>query len=130
MTTHVLLETLVFIFGGGTLGSLLLFFNANKKLKNAEADKATAEARFQNALADKGVIDNYEVLIERYEKYIISSDKKFEDYKKMTDKQIDSLLKEFVDIKQKYKEIEDRQKANQKFMCYKIDCQIRERGMK
>ena len=123
MTTQLLLEILVFVFGTGTLGSLILFFKANKKLKNAEADKATAEARLASAQADKGVIDNYEMLIERYEKLSASSEKRYEDFKSTTDDKITFL-------EGKVKEIEDRQKANQKFMCYKIDCNIRERRLK
>ncbi len=123
MTTQLLLEILVFVFGTGTLGSLILFFKANKKLKNAEADKATAEARLASAQADKGVIDNYEMLIERYEKLSAASEKRYEDFKSTTDDKITFL-------EGKVKEIEERQKANQKFMCYKIDCNIRERRLK
>lgn len=130
MISSGILETLVFIFGSGTVGSMLLFWRANKKSKNAEAAKMEAEARLASAQADKGVIDNYEALIVRYEKYIETSDKKFEDLREITDKQISVLTSKIILVENKNKEIEKQQRSNTKWLCFNAECHDRIKVLK
>lgn len=120
-----IIDLLGWIFGAGGIVSLFMYYNATKRLKVAEADKLTAEARLAEATADKGVIDNYETMITRYEKYINTLDDRFQLQKKLFDQQI-KLFQERLDITtNKVSDLEKQLAQSSTIVCYELDCKLR-----
>ena len=118
-------EFLGWVFGAGGLASFFLYRKANDRAKNAEADKIAAEARLASAEADRGVIDNYEKLITRYESYAVTSDTKYDKMKEYYDKRIDMLEAQLEANTKQLKAFEEELTATKKFVCYNMDCTTR-----
>lgn len=108
--TTIITAVIAFVGGGG----LVYIVNYTEMKRKAGAE------------ADRGVIDNYEVMIERYEKYIANQEQRYEQLEKFHNQRYDELEKRQNENSKKITDLENQIFSNKKFICYDLACKIRQ----
>ena len=112
MDWNVLITAVIGFIGGGGL-----FYLISPK----------SMARKVNAEADKGVIDNYETMIERYEKFISNQEIRYTQTEEFHNSRYTTLKQQLDDNTTRIKELSNKINTDKPFLCYDMECKVRKR---
>lgn len=112
MDWNVLITAVIGFVGGG---GLIYIFNHK------------GMSRKVNAEADKGVIDNYEVMIERYEKFISNQEIRYTQTEEFHNARYLTLKQQLDENTIKIQELYTKINTDKPFLCYDLECKVRKR---
>lgn len=108
--TTIIVAVVGFFSGGG----IMFFFTFRENKLKARGE------------AERSLIDNYEIYIERMEKERAMQDERFDRMNEFHTQRYDDLDRKQSENSKKISDLEHQLFQNKKFICYNLSCEIRQ----